>query len=145
MKNKVYIISPSALSYKCNHCEYLKHHYNLENRGVPVGVTQSLADPFMTMTIGITDATQIFERIGTKGLQGEEFIQLSLKTPTFEGEDIIEDLFYVTGYSPITTDAHNLQRGMVLHCVSKEKLINTFSKLTGGINKSRVQQWIRFT
>ena len=42
MKNKVYIISPSALSYKCNHCEYLKHHYNLENRGVPVGVTQTL-------------------------------------------------------------------------------------------------------
>ena len=42
MKNKVYIISPSALSYKCNHCEYLKHHFDLENRGVPVGVTQTL-------------------------------------------------------------------------------------------------------
>ena len=42
MKNKVYIISPSALSYKCDHCLYLKHHFKLENRGVPVGVTQPL-------------------------------------------------------------------------------------------------------
>ena len=40
--SKIYIISPSALSYKCDHCAYLKHHFDLENRGVPVGVTQTL-------------------------------------------------------------------------------------------------------
>ena len=87
-------------------------------------IHQSIFNHFMTLTIHINEARLITERFGTKGLQGEEFIQLSLKTPTFKGEDIIEDLFYVTGYSPITTDTHDLQRGMVLHCVSKEKLIN---------------------
>ncbi len=60
MKNKVYIISPSALSYKCNHCEYLKHHYNLENRGVPVGVTQTLDNK----------EKEFFIKQGTKAIDG---------------------------------------------------------------------------
>ena len=42
VKNKVHIINPSELSYICNHCAYLKKNYDLENRGISVGVTQTL-------------------------------------------------------------------------------------------------------
>ena len=42
MKNKVHVINPSELSYICNHCAYLKKNYDLENRGISVGVTQTL-------------------------------------------------------------------------------------------------------
>jgi len=84
-------------------------------------VHQSLFNHYMTLTIHINESKLILERFGTGGLQGEEFIQFKLQTPTL---DILEDLFYVTGYGPISTDAHDLAHGMVLKCVSKEKLIN---------------------
>ena len=84
-------------------------------------IHQSIHNAFMTLTIHISESKLIFERLGTKGLQGEEFIQIKFQTPTMEA---IEDLFYVTGYGPIDKDAHDLQTGMVLRCVSKEKLIN---------------------
>ena len=42
IKNKVHVINPSELSYICNHCAYLKKNYDLENRGISVGVTQTL-------------------------------------------------------------------------------------------------------
>ena len=59
--SKIYIISPSALSYKCDHCAYLKHHFDLENRGVPVGVTQTLDKK----------QKEFFETHGTKAISKE--------------------------------------------------------------------------
>ena len=42
MKNKEYIINPSALSYFCPHCEYLKQNYNLLNKSISAGITGEL-------------------------------------------------------------------------------------------------------
>ena len=40
--NKEYIINPSELSYKCDHCSHLKHNFALEDRGVSAGITGEL-------------------------------------------------------------------------------------------------------
>ena len=40
--NKEYIINPSALSYLCNHCAYLKQNYNLQNQSISAGITSTL-------------------------------------------------------------------------------------------------------
>ena len=37
-----YIINPSELSYKCDHCAHLKHNYGLEDRGISAGITGEL-------------------------------------------------------------------------------------------------------
>ena len=42
MKNKEYIINPSALSYLCNHCAYLKQNYDLQNQTISAGITSTL-------------------------------------------------------------------------------------------------------
>ena len=42
MKNKEYIISPSALSYLCNHCQYLIQNYELYNKSISAGITTTL-------------------------------------------------------------------------------------------------------
>ena len=84
-------------------------------------MTQSVFEPHMTLSIHITESKLIFERFGTKGLQGEEFVKIKFNTPT---KHLIEDIFYVTGYSPIKKDSHELSSGLILQCVSKEKLIN---------------------
>ena len=105
-------------------------------------ITQSLFEPYMTLSIHITESKLILERFGTRGLQGEEFVKIKFQTP---GKDshIIEDLFYVTGYSPIKKDSHDTSSGLILFCVSKEKLINdqmtvnqSFSGTTSDIAKS---------
>jgi hypothetical protein len=57
-------------------------------------ITQSIFDPYMTLTIHITNSKLVLERFGTKGLQGEEFVKIKFQTPTMH---IIEDLFYVWG------------------------------------------------
>jgi len=41
-KNKEYVINPSALSYFCAHCEYLKQNYELYNSSIAAGITQTL-------------------------------------------------------------------------------------------------------
>ena len=41
-KKKVYIISPSDLSYICYHCAYLKKNYSIYNSGVSAGITSTL-------------------------------------------------------------------------------------------------------
>tara|TARA_R100001377_G_scaffold27644_1_gene14836 strand:+ start:857 stop:2206 length:1350 start_codon:yes stop_codon:yes gene_type:complete len=84
-------------------------------------ISQSIFDPYMTLSIHISESKLVFEEFGTKGLQGEEFILIKFQTPT---KKIIEDLFYVTGYSPVKKDQRGLSTSMVLNCVSKEKLIN---------------------
>jgi hypothetical protein len=109
-------------------------------------ITQSIFDPYMTLTIHITNSKLVLERFGTKGLQGEEFVKIKFQTPTMH---IIEDLFYVSGYGPIKQDSHNLQTGLVLRCVSKDKLINdqmtvnqTFSGSTSDIAKNIFNNYI---
>jgi len=84
-------------------------------------IQQSIFEPYMTLTIQINESKLIFEQFGSKGLQGEEFVKIKFNTPTMH---IIEDLFYVTGYSPIKKSPHDLSTSLVLKCVSKEKLIN---------------------
>jgi hypothetical protein len=42
MEKEKYIINPSELSYKCDHCAHLKHNYGLENRGISAGITSEL-------------------------------------------------------------------------------------------------------
>ena len=39
---KEYIINPSALSYLCNHCAYLKQNFNLSNDTISAGITSTL-------------------------------------------------------------------------------------------------------
>lgn len=99
---------------------------DLSSRFSSIGVTQSLADPFMTMTIGITDATQIFERIGTKGLQGEEFVKIKFYTPS---RDPIDLLFHVVNFTPVVSDDHQKINFYNLLCVTKENLINDVSNI----------------
>ena len=54
-------------------------------------ITQSIVDSYMTLTIHITESKLIFERFGTRGLQGEEFVKIKFQTPTMH---VIENLFY---------------------------------------------------
>ena len=61
MKNKVHVINPSELSYICNHCAYLKKNYDLENRGISVGVTQTLDSIEKKFFLGST--TKISENL----------------------------------------------------------------------------------
>ena len=44
MKKKIkeYVINPSALSYLCNHCAYLRQNYELFNDSISAGITQTL-------------------------------------------------------------------------------------------------------
>ena len=42
MEKEKYIINPSELSYKCDHCAHLKHNYDLEDRGISAGITGEL-------------------------------------------------------------------------------------------------------
>ena len=42
MKNKEYIISPSELSYLCEHCAYLGKNFNLYPDRISAGITQTL-------------------------------------------------------------------------------------------------------
>lgn len=39
---KEYIINPSALSYLCNHCAYLKQNFDLSNETISAGITSTL-------------------------------------------------------------------------------------------------------
>ena len=41
-KTKEYILNPSALSYLCYHCEYMKQNYDLYNSSISAGITQTL-------------------------------------------------------------------------------------------------------
>ena len=42
IKHKEYIINPSALSYLCNHCAYMRQNFNLYNDTISAGITQTL-------------------------------------------------------------------------------------------------------
>ena len=42
MEIEKYVINPSELSYKCDHCAHLKHNYGLEDRGISAGITGEL-------------------------------------------------------------------------------------------------------
>ena len=99
---------------------------DLSSRFSTINITQSLADPFMTMAIGISDATQIFERLGSKGLQGEEFIKIKLYTP---GRDPIDLLYHIVGITPVVSDDHQKTNFYNLICTTKEKLINDVSNI----------------
>jgi len=109
-------------------------------------IHQSIFDPFMTLTIHITESKTIFQKLGTRGLQGEEFVKIKFNTP---GMNIIEDIFYVTGYSAVKTDPHDLATSFALKCVSKEKLINdtvtinqSFTGTTSDIAKNIFNKYI---
>ncbi len=41
-KTKEYTLNPSALSYLCYHCEYMKQNYDLYNSSISAGITQTL-------------------------------------------------------------------------------------------------------
>ena len=119
---------------------------DLEDMYTNINITQSVFNSYMTLSIHINESKLIFEELGTKGLQGEEFVLIKFNTPT---KHIIQDLFYVTGYSPIKKDLKGLSVGMVLQCVSKEKLINdqmsvnqSFSGSTSKIAKNVYNNFI---
>ena len=48
---KTFIISPSELSYICNHCSYIKN-YEIEPDSISAGVTQTL-DSFEKNTLWV--------------------------------------------------------------------------------------------
>ena len=52
-------------------------------------ITQSIFDPYMTLTIHITNSKLVLERFGTKGLQGEEFVRIKFQTPTMPKDELI--------------------------------------------------------
>jgi len=99
---------------------------DLHSRFSTINITQSLAEPFMTMAIGVSDATQIFERLGTRGLQGEEFIKIKLYS---RGAKPIDLLFHVVGITPVTSDDHQKTNFFNLICTTKEKLISDISNI----------------
>jgi len=99
---------------------------DLTSRFSTISISQSLADSFMTMTIGISDATQILERLGSKGLQSEEFVKIKLYSP---GRDPVDLLFHVAGITPVISDDHQKTMFYNLVCTTKEKLINDVSNI----------------
>ena len=101
---------------------------DLQDLFTTFSITQSIHNPFMKLDIALGESKQVFEHFGSKGMQGEEFVRIKFKTPT----DIfatVEGIFYVTGYSPVGKDQHDLGHALVLRCVSKEKLINDISSV----------------
>jgi len=101
---------------------------DLQDLFTTFSILQSIHNPFIRLDIALGESKQVFEHFGSKGMQGEEFVRIKLKTPTDEF-DTIEGIFYVTGYSPVGKDRHDLGHALVLRCVSKEKLINDISSV----------------
>jgi hypothetical protein len=99
---------------------------DLTSRFSTISIHQSLADSFMSMIIGISDATQMLERLGSKGLQGEEFVKIKLYSP---GRDPVDLLFHVAGITPVISDDHQKTMFYNLVCTTKEKLINDVSNI----------------
>ena len=88
-------------------------------------ITQSLYAPSMTMIIRVADTVGMFERIGTKGLQGEEFVKLKLlsegRTDIKEG---IELLFHVSHITDVEVSEGSVGGVFDMICITKEKIIN---------------------
>ena len=61
MQNKEYIISPSELSYLCEHCAYLGKNYNLHPDRISAGITQTLDGMQKDYFLG--DATKIDKKL----------------------------------------------------------------------------------
>ena len=94
---------------------------DLQDMWATFTLSQSMTAPFMTLNITISEHKRMFERLGTKGMQGEEFVMVNFKTPTRES---IQDIFYVSNIERVQSTTHKLGYTMVLRCVSKEKLIS---------------------
>ena len=105
MKNKEYIINPSALSYFCSHCEYLKQNYNLVNKSISAGITGEL-DGMVTLAepdLFYTGGTLIFDHghgISTLYMHMEK---ISVK----KGQKVKQgDIIGTVGSTGRTTGAH---------------------------------------
>ena len=84
-------------------------------------ITQNINRPYMSVVIGMSDAKQMMERLGSKGLQGEEFVRLSISTPS---RPEITFLLQVTFISPVSQGEYSTDTRMELICQTKEKTIN---------------------
>ena len=104
---------------------------DLHDLYVSFNIQQSIHSPYLKMDVVFGESKQIFERFGSKGLQGEEFIRIRFSAPDRAG---IENIFYVTGYEPVGKDHDDLGSGIVLHAVSKEKLINDITTVNRSVS-----------
>ena len=68
-------------------------------------LNQSMTSPFMSLNITISEHKRMFERMGTKGMQGEEFVFIKFFAPTREP---IEEIFYVSSIDSVDSTTHNL-------------------------------------
>lgn len=94
---------------------------DLSDLYVSFSLSQSINEMFMSLTVSMGEAKHVFERLGSTGMQGEEFVFLKFKTPTRE---VIDQIFYVASYSGVGQTDHGTGTGIVLNCVAKEKFIN---------------------
>ena len=70
----------------------------------------------------------MLERLGPKGLQGEEFVTCKIQSPKRENKDeIIDLLFYVAYIGDVTIGDNNSGEAFDLICVTKEKLLSDLS------------------
>jgi len=83
-------------------------------------IVQDIENPFLICQIRMSNATQLVERIGSKGLQGEEFIQINFNTPSREQ---VELLFHVGQITPVKQTEHSTGSYFNILCHTKEKII----------------------
>ena len=91
-------------------------------------ITQSLGDNNITLVIRVADSLRMLERLGPKGLQGEEFVKCKIQSPKRENKDeIIDLLFHVAYIGDISIGDNNSSEAFDLVCVTKEKLLSDLS------------------
>ena len=121
---------------------------DLRDQYLTFTLSQKITQPAMVLTINIGDGKQMFERLGSKGLQGEEFIKLTFGTPT---RDKIQLLFHVTVIKEVAHAEHGVGDAISLICITKEKIISdqkcisrsykrTISECVENIFKSDIQK-----
>ena len=98
---------------------------DLSTRFSSFSVSQSIAEPFMSLTVGMTDAVNILERLGQNGLQGEEFVKLKFYNPGRQNNkrEYVDLLFHVVSITPVSTDNSNSRNFYNLLCHTKEKIV----------------------
>lgn len=143
--------SPDEVKFKSGHFELeelmlgkLVHHLDkieftdvvtLADKYSTITLTQSLSDSNMVLIIGVGDGLRIFERLGEKGLQGEEFVKLKLYSPGRQSTDTIDLLFHVMYIESVTSNNENTGLYYNLVCVTKEKIISDLSSISRSFDK----------
>jgi len=104
---------------------------DLRDQYLTFTLSQEMTQPAMVLTITIGDGKQMFERLGGKGLQGEEFIKLVFGTPRHEKVNL---LFHVTVIREVEHSEHGIGDTISLICITKEKIISDQKSISRSYN-----------